>query len=129
VFARSVAYASDESVAAAFQQAASPVFQYRDSPLPSDLTRPKECPPLVPTIYFVTAAELGARRSLLDALAIRSEEAAARLSSKPASVHWQERDGVPVVVVIARDAAALLAAAKWFAASTTLPPAGWSDAE
>jgi hypothetical protein len=129
VFARSRAYASDESVAAAFQEAASPVFQYRDSPLPSDLTRPKECPPLVPTIYFVTSAELGAHGSLLDALAIRSEDAAARLSSKRASVHWQERDGVPVVLVVARDAAALLAAAKWFAASTTLPPVGWSDAE
>jgi hypothetical protein len=128
VFARSVAFSGDDSVAAAFQDAASRVWAYRDTPLPADAERPAVAPPLAPMIYFATLDELAVRGSLLGALGLTEDEAKDHVASSPATIYWRESGGVPVVLVVARDAASLRAAASWLAASPHLPPAGWSAA-
>jgi hypothetical protein len=117
--------ADDRAIVQAFFQRVLPSSLSAQTPVPASLVRPPRPPEKVPRIVFLAKDALASKPDLLKAMGLDASDAAAH--ADPASIHFgKDEDGVPLALVVARDADALVAAASALEGSGKIPPAGWS---
>jgi hypothetical protein len=117
-------YARDRAPLDAFAARLAPAMARRTYPVPRALI---DEPLAIPRVFFLTEAESDARPDLMGPLGTTREELHGQLQRASAALHWaDDAHGIPIVVVVGRDAPALLRAAAAFGEPQALPERGWT---
>jgi hypothetical protein len=127
VLQRVVLFADDPDLARTFSTRVRAIASYTKAPFGDDLDRAAKAPPGTPRLVLSTASTLRARKGVLSALDLSSKELDARLASAPAILRWMhDARGIPLVVLIGRDAASTRAALERWSSAERLPAAEWT---
>jgi hypothetical protein len=127
VLQRVVLFADDPEVARTFAVRVRAIASYTKAPFGDDLDRAAKAPPGTPRLVLASASSLKQRKNVLTALGLTGKELDKRLASSPAFLRWtHDAQGIPLVVVVGRDASATRAAVDKWSSAETLPAAEWT---
>lgn len=127
VFARVVVLADEAAATQPFERAIRAARLARFTPLPADLKAALGGDAPGPRVVLTTLQTLRGRRDVLEPFGLELNAVEWQLARQGPSVYWRDDDrGVPLVLVVAPQAAALREAAQVLGAAATAPPPGWS---
>lgn len=127
VLQRVVLFADDLETAHTFAVRVRAIASYTKAPFGDDLDRAAKAPPGTPRLVLTSRDSLKQRKNVLSALGLSAKELDKRLAASPAFLRWtHDAQGIPLVVVVGRDATSMRAAVDKWSSSGTLPVTEWT---
>jgi hypothetical protein len=128
VLQRVVLFADDPEIARTFAVRVRAIASYTKAPYGDDLDRAAKAPPGTPRLVLTSAGSLKKRKNVLSELGLTTKEIDKRLASSPAFLRWtHDARGIPLVVVVGRDASSTRAAVDKWSSAETLPTTEWTS--